>query len=589
MPTIQNRRATKSQWEAINPVLAAGEVGVEIGTNKFKVGNGLSPWNALDYFVDESELDGTYATYDRIRMGGTITPRNPRPLVVFSMDDGPAEDKTIVKPILDAKGVKGVFCVTTGSIPGTSSPTGKATLSELLQWEREGHEIMSHSVSHANMSTATLAEVITDLTQSKAKLTDAGITVSGYCWPYNASNTAARLEARKLYDYAIGGNGHSIQPLGQYSILRRTLGTGTTFEQMKAHVDDAVLKNKLLIFLIHAGYDLDVAAQTQLEQTIDYIKTTSAEIVTMRQAIELVGNVFDSGDYDPGSTTPFMVVGGNGQMVSSNSGVTIFMDQQNMPPTKPPKDFLPGHVYYTEISAVQGAWPGGSVSGTVVTDALEQSYWAFTTQTYYAGSKIFRRMASTADTWQGWTEVGSGGFSNVALNAHTAAMTPDSFTPGRIYHCDLNATGTAVGWPELGVVASVTTNAFNASGSVQYITQTYTTRNGTWVRKGLGATVWSSWVGGAIALKLSATAPSSAPNTFAAGITLTEVPNPGSTGPTAEPGLLVTKRYVDATYDGYTFQEFNTYGQSDGFYVRTSNTAGTGWLAWRKVTTTPLT
>jgi hypothetical protein len=54
MPTIQNRRATKSQWALLNPVLAAGEIGYELGTNKLKVGNGLSPWNLLKYFVDET-------------------------------------------------------------------------------------------------------------------------------------------------------------------------------------------------------------------------------------------------------------------------------------------------------------------------------------------------------------------------------------------------------------------------------------------------------------------------------------------------------------------------------------------------------
>lgn len=55
MPTIQNRRATKSQWSLLNPVLAAGEVGVELGDPlKFKMGNGLTPWNDLKYFVDET-------------------------------------------------------------------------------------------------------------------------------------------------------------------------------------------------------------------------------------------------------------------------------------------------------------------------------------------------------------------------------------------------------------------------------------------------------------------------------------------------------------------------------------------------------
>ncbi|ADD80999.1 tail fiber protein [Rhodococcus phage ReqiPoco6] len=57
MPTIKNRRATKSQWAAGNAVLASGEIGYELDTNKFKVGNGVSGWNSLKYFVDESAIN----------------------------------------------------------------------------------------------------------------------------------------------------------------------------------------------------------------------------------------------------------------------------------------------------------------------------------------------------------------------------------------------------------------------------------------------------------------------------------------------------------------------------------------------------
>lgn len=59
MPTIKNRRATKAQWTLLNSVLAAGEIGLEIDTNKFKIGNGLSTWNQLKYFVDETLSSGS--------------------------------------------------------------------------------------------------------------------------------------------------------------------------------------------------------------------------------------------------------------------------------------------------------------------------------------------------------------------------------------------------------------------------------------------------------------------------------------------------------------------------------------------------
>jgi len=51
---MQQRRGTAAQWTAANPTLAAGEIGFETDTNKFKVGNGSSAWSSLAYFVDAS-------------------------------------------------------------------------------------------------------------------------------------------------------------------------------------------------------------------------------------------------------------------------------------------------------------------------------------------------------------------------------------------------------------------------------------------------------------------------------------------------------------------------------------------------------
>ena len=40
---------TSVNWTTNNPILFAGEIGIESDTNKFKIGNGTSAWNELDY------------------------------------------------------------------------------------------------------------------------------------------------------------------------------------------------------------------------------------------------------------------------------------------------------------------------------------------------------------------------------------------------------------------------------------------------------------------------------------------------------------------------------------------------------------
>lgn len=47
---IQLRRGDSADWTATNPILAEGEVGVELDTLKLKVGNGIDNWNSLVYF-----------------------------------------------------------------------------------------------------------------------------------------------------------------------------------------------------------------------------------------------------------------------------------------------------------------------------------------------------------------------------------------------------------------------------------------------------------------------------------------------------------------------------------------------------------
>ena len=49
MKTVQHKRGTAAAMTSNNPVLAAGEIGVETDTGKTKIGNGSTAWNSLPY------------------------------------------------------------------------------------------------------------------------------------------------------------------------------------------------------------------------------------------------------------------------------------------------------------------------------------------------------------------------------------------------------------------------------------------------------------------------------------------------------------------------------------------------------------
>lgn len=72
---IQTRRGTAATWTSTNPTLAAGEIGFETDTNKFKIGTGSTAWTALAYAANTSPLTTkgdlyTYSTTnDRLPVG----------------------------------------------------------------------------------------------------------------------------------------------------------------------------------------------------------------------------------------------------------------------------------------------------------------------------------------------------------------------------------------------------------------------------------------------------------------------------------------------------------------------------------------
>ena len=47
---IQIRNDSALNWGNYNPILARGELGIENDTKKFKIGDGVTAWNSLDYF-----------------------------------------------------------------------------------------------------------------------------------------------------------------------------------------------------------------------------------------------------------------------------------------------------------------------------------------------------------------------------------------------------------------------------------------------------------------------------------------------------------------------------------------------------------
>lgn len=62
---MQMRRGTAAAWTAANPILAAGEWGLETDTKKLKMGDGSTAWSSLAYLdalPSQTGNNGKYLT-----------------------------------------------------------------------------------------------------------------------------------------------------------------------------------------------------------------------------------------------------------------------------------------------------------------------------------------------------------------------------------------------------------------------------------------------------------------------------------------------------------------------------------------------
>jgi hypothetical protein len=129
MTIIQQRRGTAALWTSTNPIMAAGEFGVETDTLKMKMGNGTSTWTALSYIT--ADLSG-YSQVGHTHTTAAITDMTAIGDALATAVDAPAARAAI------GAGTSSLVIGTTGStakagnwFPAFSEVTGTLSTAQL--------------------------------------------------------------------------------------------------------------------------------------------------------------------------------------------------------------------------------------------------------------------------------------------------------------------------------------------------------------------------------------------------------------------------------------------------------------------------
>lgn len=268
------------------------------------------------------------------------TAKTPKPIVVFTFDDGGLQDYTVMKPLFDEFGYKPTTYIVpnfVGKTIGTVEYMSKAQITELYN---DGWEIASHTMNHLAMGSSSAEVIEYEMAESKRVLESWGFEPNNFAYPYGSKSNLSGKIARKYYRTAtlfMSEIKPNTVPIQKVDLERKAMGsyydipttsypiTDTFSDYYKYWVDDALTNNNLTIFALHPWKMYNDAAQMQyLRQTLQYCKDNNVNVMTLDNALEYFDNQLDLRIYNEDNTVKSDITfDANGEL-SSGGGRMIF-------------------------------------------------------------------------------------------------------------------------------------------------------------------------------------------------------------------------------------------------------------------------
>jgi len=221
-----------------------------------------------------------------------------RPLISFSFDDFPRTALTVGGSILRQAGVYGTYYVAPGLINTLNDLGPQFSREDLLDLVDAGHELASHTYSHASARKTRVASYVQDVEKGYQTLVETlGLKTSRqFAYPYGEITFRVKRTVGPIMQSCRGIFPGLNGPHVDLNLLRanRLYGDGEQFGQTKALIEENSRKKSWLIFYTH-----DVQANPSrfgctpafLERVVRTAVQSGALIATVAEVIALAQSV----------------------------------------------------------------------------------------------------------------------------------------------------------------------------------------------------------------------------------------------------------------------------------------------------------
>lgn len=271
---IQLRRGNTSEWTNANPILAQGEVGIDLDQNRIKIGDGSTPWNSLAYERPDDQSSNIPNTLVKRDQSGNFSANAVTAALVGNA--------STASQLANARQIS-----LTGDVNGANSFDGSQNMT-----------ITTTLSTQANLSAGTY----TKLTVNERGLATAGqnpTTLAGYNitdgqLENNFLTALSGLHASSLNGYVVKVNNTSTG-----SVVREIIGTAGRIQQTG---DSTGITNNTIFDLIPTGvsaaysgasslyFDAGNTQQSKIFNAPDQESNTSTD-TGLRMTVDVWGRI----------------------------------------------------------------------------------------------------------------------------------------------------------------------------------------------------------------------------------------------------------------------------------------------------------